>query len=183
MKKSKFSEEQMVKILREADRAPVSEAAKKHGISDQTIYAWRRKFRTMEASEPNRLKNLEHEYARLDKIVDDGDLEIEVMKEIAAKNDERVRSASPGSLRREARLVLATSVRGVKGRANSSGPTTVPSLSRRRSFGGSPHKRSRRHTASRHPRGRTALWRASTGSYVTSARAWSGFGVGRKPQP
>ena len=44
MRKSKFSDEQMVQILREADRSDVSTAAKRHGISDQTIYIWRKRF-------------------------------------------------------------------------------------------------------------------------------------------
>jgi transposase-like protein len=44
MKKTRFSEEQIVKILREVDKSPVSEVAKKHGVSDVTIYAWRKRF-------------------------------------------------------------------------------------------------------------------------------------------
>ena len=49
MKKTRFSEEQMVTILREADQRPVPEIAKKHGVSAQTIYAWRKHFRQLGA--------------------------------------------------------------------------------------------------------------------------------------
>jgi putative transposase len=85
MKKTRFSEEQMVKILREADTAPVVEVAKKHGISDQTIYLWRKKFGQLDPADVKRLRQLEQENAKLKKLVAERDLEIEVMKEIAAK--------------------------------------------------------------------------------------------------
>lgn len=85
MKKSQFSEEQMVKILREADHTPVADVAKKHGISDQTIYAWRKRFGKLESADVKRLRQLEHENNRLKKLVAERDLEIEVMKEVAAK--------------------------------------------------------------------------------------------------
>jgi putative transposase len=86
MRQPRFTDEQMVAILREADRDPVAVVAKRHAVSEQTIYVWRKRFGTIEANDVRRLKALEAENARLNKLVAERDLEIEVMKEIAAKN-------------------------------------------------------------------------------------------------
>jgi len=76
----------MVKILREADKTPVAEVAKKHGVAEQTIYIWRQRFGRLEPADVKRLRHLEQENGRLKKIVAERDLEIEVMKDVARKN-------------------------------------------------------------------------------------------------
>lgn len=106
-----FSEEQMVKILREADTAPVMDVAKKHGISDQTIYLWRKKFGQLEPADVRKLRQLEQENAKLKKLVAERDLEIELMMRLLQKNGRRAGPASTGGISVPRRIVDSQSVR------------------------------------------------------------------------
>lgn len=85
MKKSRYSEEKIVWILRETDRDTIAEVAKRNGVSEASIYGWQKRYGEFNSSDIKCLKSLESENSRLKKILAERDLEIEVMKEIAAK--------------------------------------------------------------------------------------------------
>lgn len=85
MKTKRFTDEQIVQILREAEVTSVAEAARKHGVVEQSIYRWRKRFGEMEKSDVQELRQLRQENGRLKKILAERDLEVEVMKEIQAK--------------------------------------------------------------------------------------------------
>ncbi len=86
MKRSRFSEEKIIGVLKEHEAgAKVEELCRRHGISSATFYTWRKRYAGMEASEAKRLRELEAENAKLKRIVADQMLDMSAMKELLEK--------------------------------------------------------------------------------------------------
>ena len=86
MRRKRYTEEQIVRILGEAEAGvKVEELVRKYGVSRNTIYRWRSKYGGMEVSDVRRLKELEEENRRLKKIVGDLTLEIDAVKSVLKK--------------------------------------------------------------------------------------------------
>jgi putative transposase len=86
MKKSKFSEKQILAILKEHDFGKtVAEVSRAHGISPATFHNWKSKYAGMSEQELSRLRELETENARLKRIVADQSLDIQIMKDVISK--------------------------------------------------------------------------------------------------
>ena len=86
MKRSRFSEEQIIAILKEQEAGlPTADVCRRHGVSSATFYKWKAKFGGLEVSEAKRLRQLEGENAKLKKLLAEAMLDNAMLKEITAK--------------------------------------------------------------------------------------------------
>jgi putative transposase len=86
MKRKRFSEEQIIGILKEHEAGiPVSELCRKHGVSDASIYKWKARFGGMEISDARKLKALEDENAKLKRLLAEAMLDNAMLKDVASK--------------------------------------------------------------------------------------------------
>ena len=86
MKRARFTEEQIIGVLREHEAgAKTSDLARKHGVSEATIYNWKAKFGGMDVSEAKRLRQLEDENAKLKKLLAEQMLDVAALRELLSK--------------------------------------------------------------------------------------------------
>ena len=86
MKKSRFTDSQIIAILKQAEAGtPVPEPCREHGISSATFYKWRSKYGGMEASMVSRMKELEEENRRLKKMYAEAQMSADILKEALSK--------------------------------------------------------------------------------------------------
>jgi len=86
MKRSRFSDEQIIGILKEQEAGAVmADVCRRHGISEATFYKWKAKFGGLEVSEAKRLRTLEEENGKLKKLLAEAMLDIAVLKDISSK--------------------------------------------------------------------------------------------------
>jgi putative transposase len=103
MRKSRFSEEQIIGVLREQEiGATTAEVCRRHGISEQTFYRWKAKYGGMGPSDAQRLKSLEDENRRLKKLLAESMLDVAALKDLLAK-----KLSSPAARRRAALRLMA----------------------------------------------------------------------------
>jgi putative transposase len=87
MKRSRYTEEQIIGILKEVEAGlKVAEVCRKYGLSSWTVYAWRKKYQGMSVSEANKLKALEEENRRLKQLVANLSLDNAALKDVLSKN-------------------------------------------------------------------------------------------------
>jgi putative transposase len=86
MKKSRFSEEKIVAVLQEWDAgAKMADLVRRHGVTEQTLYRWKKKYGGLQVSEAKRLKTLEEENRQLKRLVADQALNLQVVKDLLGK--------------------------------------------------------------------------------------------------